>query len=67
MRFDPEIIVISGRSNEPGGQDLLQKNFLMMYTISNGTLLHTKGDTLGEVRMEEPFNSHLVSVLYNKT
>ena len=61
VRCDPEIVVITGQSKEPGGQKLLQKNFLMTYTVSNDTLLHMESDTIGRIRMEEPFNSHLVS------
>ena len=61
VRFDPEIVVITGQSKEPGGQGLLQKNFLLTYTVSNDSLLHTESDAMLKIRIEEPFNSHLVS------
>ena len=60
MRFDPEIIVIAGQASEPGGQELLQRDFPLMYTVANSTILDTSGEPLGSISMEEPFNSHPV-------
>ena len=60
MRFDPEIIVIAGKASEPGGQELLQRNFPLMYTVANNTILDKGGKPLGNISMEEPFNSHPV-------
>ena len=62
MKFDPEIVVIAGRADEPGGQQLLQKDFAMTYTIANATILYTEAESPGQISMEEPFNSHLVRI-----
>ena len=66
MRFDPEIIVIAGKASEPGGQEMLQRNFPLTYTIANNTILDTSGEPLGNISMEEPFNSYPVRFLLVK-
>ena len=60
VRFDPEIIVIAGKASEPGGRELLQKDFPLTYTVANSTILDRSGEPLGNISMEEPFNSHPV-------
>ena len=60
MRFDPEIIVIAGKAKEPDGQELLQKSFPMTYTVANNSILERSDEPLGNISMEEPFNSHPV-------
>lgn len=63
VRFDPEIIVIAGRTVDSGGQELLQNNFPLMYTVANASVLNTNNETLGQISMEEPFSSHPVSMI----
>lgn len=63
VRFDPEIVVIAGKADEPGGQELLQRNFPLTYTVANNTILDNSGEPLGNISMEEPFNSHPVKNL----
>ena len=63
VRFDPEIVVIAGKADEPGGQELLQRNFPLTYTVVNNTILDNSCEPLGNISMEEPFNSHPVKNL----
>ena len=60
VRFDPEIVVIAGRAEVPGEQELLQKEFLLTYTIANASVIPAMGEPVGRIGMEEPFNSYLV-------